>query len=231
MEVRQKFGEFRGEIFYRSSFAEENDKVFASVFVVEQLFKELKEEASIWLSGDGTFSIVPLGFTQLYCILGVIKGKILPILTLPMPHNYLITIKYLPIPTLGRPRLVALVLMTGRRQYMYHAIFEFMRDELNLDVAVFMTDFEKPARNAIKAVWHQAQLKGCYVHFCRALTRKSNSGELGVAIRNGGDAKNTFKMYQRLAYLPRRRLHEGLYHIKVFIRERGLTDLFKKFHR
>lgn len=74
-EVRQKFGKFRGQVFYRTSFTEENDEVFASVFVVQQLLVELLDEERIWISGDGTFSIIPVGYSQLYCILGIIKGS------------------------------------------------------------------------------------------------------------------------------------------------------------
>lgn len=114
---------------------------------------------------------------------------------------------------------------------MYEAIFEFLRDDLHLNVNTFMTDFEKPARNALKAVWTRAQLKGCYVHFCRALTRKANVGELGVEIRRGGSAKTAFKMYQRLAYLPRNHWNEGIDAVVNFINQNALVGLFRRFHK
>lgn len=122
--------------------------------------------------------------------------------------------------------------MTGRQTFMYRAIFEFLRDDLNIKVNIFMSDFEKPARNAARAVWPDAELKGCYVHFCRALTKKSRSfGDLGAAIRAGGDAKIAFKMYQRLAYLPRTRRNQGIQAIMTFINNKDLKHLFQDFHR
>lgn len=128
--------------------------------------------------------------------------------------------------------MFAYVLMTGRRQFMYKDIFWFLRDRLHIVPNVMMTDFEVAARKATRNIWPGATLKGCYVHFCRTLTRKANSNSnLARAIRSQSEPKNIFKMYQRLAYLPSRCLREGLQSIKENIRINGLENLFRNFHR
>ncbi|KAE8739287.1 hypothetical protein FOCC_FOCC015210 [Frankliniella occidentalis] len=60
------------------------------------------------------------------------------------------------------------VLMTGKSQAEYTAILQHIRQLVpQFNPTVVMTDFEVGLQNAWKAVFPNAQVVGCYCHFCR----------------------------------------------------------------
>lgn len=65
-------------------------------------------------------------------------------------------------------RALGQVLMTGKSQAEYTAILQHIRQLVpQFNPTVVMTDFEVGLQNAWKAVFPNAQVVGCYWHFCR----------------------------------------------------------------
>lgn len=70
--VKRLFCNFRDEPFYRGSFIF-SDGAHMSVFLVDQMLDEIQPGCKI--AFDGTFSILPLHYKQLFVILAEINGE------------------------------------------------------------------------------------------------------------------------------------------------------------
>lgn len=70
--IGNTFGTFRDKQFYMGHLAMD-EKHAATVFGIQQFADKVQPGADIFL--DGTFSIVPLKFTQLYILLAMIDGE------------------------------------------------------------------------------------------------------------------------------------------------------------
>ena len=104
---------------------------------------------------DGTFKSCPKGFYQIYNILGrdVTTGVIIPLF-----H----------------------ILMSKKSYDSYYYIFSFIKSifanySLIIDFKkmYFMLDFEKASRKALKDNFPEADIKGCYYHYAKALWAKA----------------------------------------------------------
>lgn len=73
--IRELFGIFKNQPFYRGSiyFGEGDDEDHVTVFIAEQLLPDIPRQCK--LGFDGTFSILPLGYKQLFVINALINGK------------------------------------------------------------------------------------------------------------------------------------------------------------
>lgn len=71
-QVRDAFGKYRSEDFYRRTVYSNGSA--ASIFVLEQLV--IKVAPGCELSSDGTFGILPLNFEQLYIVMITIDKKV-----------------------------------------------------------------------------------------------------------------------------------------------------------
>ncbi|XP_041474641.1 uncharacterized protein LOC121423350 [Lytechinus variegatus] len=99
---------------------------------------------------DGTFSVAPRHFMQIYTIHGFVNGKQLPLVY---------------------------ALLTGKTTQIYTKLFQTLKQkaaelQLVLNPLRVMSDFEVGLLRAIMAEFPQAEHKGCYFHFCQALHRK-----------------------------------------------------------
>ena len=104
---------------------------------------------------DGTFYSCPKKFYQLYNIIGKDSktGIIIPLV---------------------------FIIMSNKSYELYFHIFEniknlFVYNNINIDFKdlYIMMDFEKGARRAIKTVFPQTHLLGCYFHFAKSLWNKA----------------------------------------------------------
>ncbi len=60
--------------------------------------------------------------------------------------------------------------MPKRRADMYERVLDLIR--LRINPQVIIMDFEKPAENAFRAVFPNANIHGCFFHFCQAVYRR-----------------------------------------------------------
>ncbi|XP_067668115.1 uncharacterized protein [Haliotis asinina] len=98
---------------------------------------------------DGTFSISPSIYNQLYTIHAMVNHKMFPLIYGLLPD---------------------------KKQPTYHRFLSIIKQKsadqnIHLQPAFAFTDFESAAQNAIKDVF-QWQLKGCLFHFRQAIWRK-----------------------------------------------------------
>ena len=87
--------------------------------------------------------------------------------------------------------------MTKKSKEAYEHVFSFVKNNIcNLVPTTFTTDFEKDLRNAIKKVFPETRLKGCWFHFCQAIRRKAMQlQELSVVLKNLRKPKRSLKNY------------------------------------
>lgn len=205
-QVKELYGSYREKPLYRGAITVNNKT--SVVYVIDQHLKELKPGFDMYC--DGTFSIIPLNFKQLYIIMGEIDGK---------------------------PRLIAYILMEGRKYEDYFCLFEFLRDALNINPGTLMADFEKAVRKAAKVIWPACKVEGCMFHFCQAVRRKARSyDEIAALLECNRSsqtrfiANNIIRMFMRLCLLPTCKIEEGIREILEYAKQHRLYASFTRFH-
>ena len=134
---------------------------------------------SVVLIMDATFAVVRLPFFQLLTIHAQLKrtdeeG------TVNMP--------------------VAYVLMMGKSQPAYEAVFEKIREIVpGMKVKEFIVDYERQVWNALRKVWPASSVRGCWFHYCQCIRRKVQNLKINKAVFEHGGAN---KMEKRLMTLP-----------------------------
>jgi hypothetical protein len=125
---------------------------------------------------DGTFSIAPSLFEQLYAIHAI-------------KHNKNIPLVY--------------VLLTRKTQILYtrviNSLFD-LNDQLNPDT--IMMNFEPAAINAITSVFPHALVKGCVFHFSKTIYRRIQGTPADVLYKNNDEARILLKSLMALAFVP-----------------------------
>lgn len=120
------------------------------------------------------------------------------------------------------------VLMTRRTEEAYKHVFEYIEREVcTLNGVSFMTDFEIPMRNALKAVHPLVELKSCWFHFCQCARRRvSKIPNLAKLIRTNDHARELYKKFLALALLPHYEIIPAFNKIKA----EALSIFSKQFH-
>jgi len=114
------------------------------IFSTEKNLKTL-QNCSSWYC-DGTFSVAPLIFTQMYSIHCEFQSEIMP---------------------------MVYVLMSKMKKENYVEVFEALNNlNPNLSPTSIMSDFEKAAISAFADIYPLAELRGCFFHFSQCLWRK-----------------------------------------------------------
>ena len=116
--------------------------ILGSIFMLKQL------QENAWFI-DATFSIVPSCYFQLLTIL-VFNTQ---------------SQTYIP---------AAFILMTSKHENCYITAFSALNSvckglKLSINPKHIMTDFERSLRNALEWIYPDAELLGCYFHYCRCL--------------------------------------------------------------
>ena len=98
---------------------------------------------------------------------------------------------------------VAFALMHNRSESAYKAVFQKIKDIVEEDgsslrVKEFIVDYEKAIWNALRAVFVNAHVRGCWFHFCQCIIRKARELELTDAFFNHN---RVHKMLKRLMCL------------------------------
>ena len=94
--------------------------------------------------GDGTFEFVPSIFAQMYTIHAMNDTTSFP---------------------------VVFALMEEKTTRAYEILFNVLKDN-GVVVNVFMSDFEKRSRNAVRRIYPDVQVKGCWFHYTQSIMRR-----------------------------------------------------------
>lgn len=139
---------------------------------------------------DGTFKTCPTPFTQIFSLHGDIGS------------------------TLDNTNVVPLVfaLMTHRRQSSYFKLFSMIKSQLaKWNPIKVHSDFEMASMNALKMLFPNIVLKGCYFHWCKNINKKADKlGHSKVYAE-----KRIIGLTKALALLPSQHIMEGWQFIKA----------------
>jgi hypothetical protein len=118
-------------------------KHFALIFASSVMLSVLQHDTT-FLFADATFWTCPRPFEQVMNIMCNYKGVILPVF-----H----------------------VMMTSKSTALYEQIFLRLRAQFQLKPSTFNTDFEAALTKAIKEVFPDCSIHGCFFHFAQAVFR------------------------------------------------------------
>ena len=152
------------------------------IFTTENNIRQLFSSPD-WFA-DGTFSIVPNLFFQLWTIHGVVAEQVFPLVY---------------------------VLASNKTQETYTEVLNFLKDKAialrhpnaELLPVSCTTDMELAAVNAISAVFPRARIQLCFFHFAQAIYRKTQ--ELGLTMEyneEGSEVKKWIHSAISLAFTP-----------------------------
>ncbi|KAB0803069.1 hypothetical protein PPYR_00039 [Photinus pyralis] len=113
------------------------------------------ETSSVWYA-DGTFSIAPPLFSQVYTLMGVINNGVHPICYALLPNK-----------------------MRGT----YQRMFELLKELLpNLNPLAINCDFEHAAFTAMKTSFPNVNIYGCFFHMAQNMKKKigGNGSDTGI---------------------------------------------------
>ena len=159
---------------------DDNNQVHQMVILATTQNLKYLAAATVWY-GDGTFSIVPSLFYQLYTIHAPVFGKIVPLVYALLP----------------------------RKTYTcYHEMMQTIRDaivnrQLQLRLTTYCCDFEGACIRAARAVFSDGLIvQGCFFHLCQANYRQVVS----LGLRNKYMSSEEFaldcKKITALAFVP-----------------------------
>lgn len=126
--------------------------------------------------------------------------------------------------------------MSTRRKVLYKKVFEFLRDELDINPGIFTSDYETAMRNAAREVWPRTRMPGCVFHFRQAV--KKNYRRLVKEPQNIV-LKRRCRKIKQMAFnwqmLPARKMKKGMKRIMQEITrmrlEPWLTDFYEYFKK
>lgn len=131
--------------------ADYNDgKTRILLFATQKSRQELESCGHIYC--DGTFKCAPKPFLQIYSIHGEVENIVKPL---------------------------AYALLPNKKKSTYKILFQLLKTTIpKMQVNVFTSDFEEAAVRSVTATFPNAQIKGCYFHFKKAIKKKSR--DLGL---------------------------------------------------
>ncbi|XP_067653191.1 ankyrin-1-like [Haliotis asinina] len=155
----------------------DDDKMIA--FSTEEQLATLQSADTIYM--DGTFSSCPALWSQLYIIHARNGSTMYPLV---------------------------FVLMPDRQQTTYARLLRLLKDKVQelhnrpLQPTRVQTDFELAAIRAIEREFPQAEVKGCFFHYCQAVWRKTQDLGLAVLYKDNPDVQRWIRRAAGLPLLP-----------------------------
>lgn len=97
------------------------------------------------------------------------------------------------------------ILMTGKTQESYTRVFQYIEDNVcQLEPTSFMSDYERGMRNAIRMVYPNCTVYGCWFHYCQAIRKRSSQiPRFNGFLKGNTDAR---KLFHKFLALPLVRL-------------------------
>jgi predicted Ser/Thr protein kinase len=143
------------------------------IFCTEENLIHLKYN-KIWIC-DGTFSVVPRNFTQLFRIQFSFKNKFMPLV---------------------------FVLMKKKDTYSYSKVFSILKSHIDLQPSRIIIDFESASFKSLLLSFPNTQLSGCFFHFNQIFWRRLQLLNLSNIYKNCKNFKFYCKMILSLAFVP-----------------------------
>ena len=163
----------RGELFYAYDSGKEDRNRFIIVTTTQNLGQ--LEYSKTWAI-DGTFSVCPLMFHQLYSIHGIVKDT-----TVPLVY----------------------CLMKNKSREKYEEVFSALKNwNAMLSPHEIIIDFKIAATEALKSNSQNANVESCFFHFAQANWKKIQSVGLAVEYQENAEIRNILKCFASLAPIP-----------------------------
>lgn len=120
--------------------------------------------------------------------------------------------------------------MTRKSYTCYEAVFKFIENNVfKLEPNEIITDFEGGLRKAINFWYPNTTLRGCWYHYCCAVTRKIAKLGLNSLIISNPDANLISKQLLNLPLLSKNKFKEGFRHIKQTAVKSDIENHFNEF--
>ncbi|XP_078504918.1 uncharacterized protein LOC144763312 isoform X2 [Lissotriton helveticus] len=130
--------------------------------------------SEIW-QVDGTFKTCPEPFKQLYTVHGYIKTETFPLVYALLPDTILST---------------------------YKVMFQRIKELTENPPKTCIMDFDVNAMNAVKSVFPEIQIQGCYYHFMQAIWRSIQRHDLQLKYSTDSLLAHNLKLLCSLAFVP-----------------------------
>ncbi|XP_076055366.1 uncharacterized protein LOC143033764 [Oratosquilla oratoria] len=161
--------------------ADERIIVFASPGHLEQL-----AACDDWCM-DGTFSVAPRLFTQLYVVQGRIGEGYFPL---------------------------AFALLQRKTQTTYEELFRVL-EQHGCDPSTVIVDFERPVELGLRAVFgEEIQVRFCFYHLSQSIWRQIQGLGLKNLYESDDEFRLFCGQLDALAFLPTEDVHEGMKHLR-----------------
>lgn len=125
---------------------------------------------------DGTFKSVPKPFEQLFTIFVDIGSTFEVTAIIPL----------------------FFCLLPNKKESSYTNVFRILKELFNVNIRFFKSDWETAIINAVKSIYPQVRVKGCFYHFTKAIWR--NGDKLGMLIDKSH--KRIVRLTSNLALMP-----------------------------
>lgn len=159
-------------VFFDSGANDGNQRIF--IFGSPTGYNLLRGNCHIM--ADGTFKLAPELFTQIYTIHIIIRGNVIPVLYALLPNKELQS---------------------------YRRMWEAVRERIpGMNPTSVLTDFEHAAHGAVREIFPNADLTGCYFHLGQSLWRRLQALGLRQRYIEDDNFRMYAKMLQALAFLP-----------------------------
>lgn len=161
-------------------YAENGNRIL--VFASESAQKHIEHVQHFF--GDGTFDCCAKPFIQIYTIHGDIGSDVTKTNIAPLFY----------------------VLLCNKEKRTYETMLIKIKEALpNFNPIKFTLDFEAAAMNAIKTVFPETIIRGCFVHFQRSVMRKARS----LGLLEHEEPTQHVKLCTSLAFLPKEDIEDG----------------------
>lgn len=125
---------------------------------------------------DGTFKVAPQFFSQMYTIHSLIDGKAIPLIY---------------------------ALICNKQEVTYRRVFSKLKEiDPLLEPESVLADFESASMNAIREVFPNSRIVGCFFHLAQSLWRKIQQCKLTELYRSQEDVRLKLKMLLALSFVP-----------------------------
>lgn len=120
--------------------------------------------------------------------------------------------------------------MTNKTHQCYLSVLNYIEENIfEMEPAEFISDFEGGMRKAIKICYPNSLLRGCWYHFCCAVSRNINQHGLIMLLRTNPNARMIKGEILSLPLLPQEHFNQGYNHIRNQVIEFGLQADFQAF--
>ena len=200
-ELREKYPEF---LFDELNY-EYKGSSFTALLIHSEFQDQLARSPNCVLLADGTFSMVPKMYKQLYTSHIIVGPRSFPL---------------------------SFVLSVNRPKELYLEVFKFMKEKIGCNPSVVITDFEAASRTAIREIWCTCLLKGCLFHYVQSLMRRLGELHLKNEYSHNYEFNAIIREYFALPFVPKENVSD--YHQSILNEARQkldgrLVDLFREF--